>query len=214
LPQRLLICALLAVSLYAQQPEPKPEGRVLGVLPNYRTVEADQPNPPLSNKGKLAIAAKDTFDYPLFGVSAFLAGINQLTGQNQYLGQGLKGYGKRYVRVYGDMAIGNLLTEGALPVLLKEDPRYYRRGKGPMGGRIGYAATRIFVTRTDSGRRRLNLSELLGTAITVGISRSYSREMTKPHDYAQKFGVQLATDSFSFILKEIWPDIHRKLKRK
>jgi hypothetical protein len=60
-----------------------------------------------------------------------------------------------------------------MPSLLREDPRYFQRGQGSFWGRVGYATSRIPVTRNDSGGTRFNSSELLGNCIAVGISNAY-----------------------------------------
>jgi hypothetical protein len=67
--------------------------------------------------------------------------LGQWTGQQPSFGQGLKGYGHRLVTNYADQAMGNMFTEGVFPVLLHEDPRYFRRGTGSVLSRAGYALT-------------------------------------------------------------------------
>ena len=127
----------------------------------------------LTNREKLDIAAKDSFDYPLVALAGALAGLGQLTNQQPSFGQGLKGYGHRLVTNYGDQAMGNMFTEGLFPVLLHEDPRYFRRGTGGVWSRAGYALTRVIVTHTDSGGMRFNTSEWAGNALAVAISNAY-----------------------------------------
>jgi len=188
----------------------KADKRVFGVLPNYRTADGSLPFKPISTDYKMTIAVKDTFDYPLMAIGGIYAGFSQLSNQYPSLGQGAKGYFNRFVRGYTDQAIGNMMTEGILPSLLREDPRYFRRGDGKFWGRLGYAATRIFVTRTDSGGNRFNCSEILGNSIAAGASNAYYSDTRNAVDNVQKLGVQLATDSLSNVLKEFWPDVKRK----
>ena len=115
----------------------------------------------------------------------------------------MAGYGKRYGSALADLTIGNMMAESILPSLLHEDPRYFRRGSGPAGTRLAYAATRIFVTRTDSGTRRFNFSEVLGNAYYPGERRL--------SDNVSRLSASLATDAISQVLKEFWPDIKHKL---
>jgi hypothetical protein len=201
-----------------QQPTSEPpenvDKRVFGVLPNYRTADGSRPFQPISTKRKFTIAYKDSFDWPVYLTSGAFASLYQLEDQNPSFGQGLKGYAKRYAGAYGDQAIGNMMTEAIFPSLLREDPRYFRRGEGGKWSRMGYAMSRIFVTRTDAGRSRVNLSELVGNSATVAISNAYYPDTRTVSDNTQKLGVQLATDMFSNVLKEFWPDIKRKLVRK
>ena len=102
-------------------------GRVFGVLPNYRTADRSLEGTTITWKAKMNIARKDSFDYPLVGIAAILASIGQLTNQNPSFGQGIKGYAERWGTGYIDQAVGNLFTEGIMPSLLHEDPRYFRR---------------------------------------------------------------------------------------
>jgi len=117
--------------------EPPGGKRVFGVLPNYRTADASQVGTVLTTHEKLVIASKDSFDYPLVLLAGGLAGIGQLTDQNPSFGQGLKGYGHRLVTNYADQAMGNMLTEGVIPVIMHDDPRYLRRGNGGAMSREG-----------------------------------------------------------------------------
>jgi hypothetical protein len=72
-----------------------PDKHVLGVLPNFRTVNDNGAVPPIDTKHKLIIACKDSFDYPLVLLSAGLAGIGQLANEDPSYHQGVEGYAKR-----------------------------------------------------------------------------------------------------------------------
>jgi hypothetical protein len=194
----------------AAQQEP-PDKRVFGVLPNYRTANETAVYTPISVQQKFIIASKDSFDYPLVLLAGAIAGIGQLTNSNPSFGQGLAGYGRRLGTGYADQAIGNMMTEGIFPSMLREDPRYFRRGYGSVGSRIWYAATRVFVTRTDAGGRRFNYSEVLGNATGVAISNLYYPDDRDVGDNVLKLGEQIGIDSFSQVLKEFWPDVKHRL---
>jgi hypothetical protein len=183
---------------------------VFGVLPNYRTADASLEGTVLTARQKLTIATKDSFDYPLLLLGGAFAGLGQLTDQQPSFGQGLKGYGHRFVTNYADQALGNMFTEGVYPVLLHEDPRYFRRGTGSIVRRTGYALTRVFVTHKDSGGTRFNYSEWLGNASAVAISNAYYPDNRTLVDNGTKLLIQVGTDATSQVLKEFWPDIKRK----
>jgi hypothetical protein len=192
-------------------PQEPPGGkRVFGVLPNYRTADAMAVYMPITPKQKLAIASKDSFDYPLVLLAAAFAGLGQVTNQHPEFDQGMAGFGRRIGTAYADQAIGNMMTEGFMPILLHEDPRYFRRGTGPKWGRTGYALTRIFVTKTDSGGTRFNFSEWVGNAIGVGISNAYYPDGRTVFNESTRLLEQCGTDAVSQVLKEFWPDIKRR----
>lgn len=193
------------------QTQAPPDKRVFGVLPNYRTTNETAIYTPITVKQKFTIGAKDSFDYPLLLLAGALAGLGQLTDQNPSFGQGMAGFGRRIGTAYADQAIGNLMTEAIYPSLLREDPRYFRRGYGSKWGRTWYALTRVMVTRTDSGGRRFNFSEWVGNATAVAISNSYYPDNRAPGENSVKVLEQVGTDAVSQVLKEFWPDIKRKL---
>src|ERR1700687_7880 len=53
-------------------PAQPPDKRMFGVLPNYRTVEDTGDVEPLTTRRKFYIAAKDSFDYPIYFLSGAL----------------------------------------------------------------------------------------------------------------------------------------------
>jgi hypothetical protein len=200
-----------AIGPAPSEPQAPLDKRVFGVLPNYRTVNESTIYTPISTKQKFIIASKDSFDYPLVLLGAAVAGMGQLSNQNPSFDQGMVGYGRRFGTSYADQAIGNMMTEAIFPTFLREDPRYFRIGTGTVWSRTYYAATRIFVTRTDSGRKQFNFSEVLGNATAVAISNAYYPDGRSAADSVEKLAQQLGIDAVSQVLKEFWPDIKRKL---
>jgi|SRR5579864_9009385 len=188
-----------------------PDKRVLGVLPNYRTANEAAVYTPITVKQKFSIASKDSFDYPLLMLGGIIAGLGQWTNENPSFGQGAAGFARRFGTSYTDQAMGNMMTEAIFPTLLHEDPRYFRRGYGGKWSRTFYAASRVFVTRTDAGNWRFNYSEVLGNATAVAISNAYYPDNREVGANVAKLGQQIAIDAISQVLKEFWPDLKRKM---
>jgi hypothetical protein len=188
----------------------QPDKRIFGVLPNYRTAAKTAEYQPITTRQKFMIAVKDSFDWPVYFVSGAFAALYQLEDQNPSFGQGVKGYAHRYVTAYGDQAIGNMMTEAIVPTLLREDPRYFPMSEGGKWRRVGYAASRVMVTRTDAGGSRFNFSEWLGNGATAAIGNAYYPQARSAGDTFQRLYTQVATDAFSNELKEFWPDIKRR----
>jgi len=191
-----------------QAPEDK---RIFGVLPNNRTTENSIPFHSITAKQKVTIAFKDSFDWPVYPTAGLFATLYQLENSNPSFGQGMAGYAKRFAAGYGDQMIGNMMTEGFVPAIFHQDPRYFRLGVGTKKARAWYAVTRIFVARMDSGRNTFNFSEWGGNATAVAISNAYYPDTRDWNDNLQKLLIQCATDAFSNVLKEFWPDVKRKL---
>ena len=210
--------------------------RLFYTLPNFLTLENAGQVPPLTTGQKFKVVARGSFDYiqiPWFG---FLAGISQAENSEPGYGQGAAGYGKRFASAFADGTIENFMTGAILPSLLRQDPRFFQSGEGGFTRRTGYAVSRIFVTRIDSGRQQFNYSEILGSALSATIS-TYSYHprgfITKRYDpatgmvtyvhngsdrtltnTASVWGSQVGYDTITLVVKEFWPDIRRKLSHK
>jgi hypothetical protein len=215
---------MFAAAAYAQQPSSGEDSenstisssentskRIFGVLPNYRTVDASIPFTPLSNKQKFSIARHDSFDWPTYIVAGVLTFATPDSDQKSVYGGGLSGFANRYVRASADQIVGNMLSEGFLPVLLHQDPRYFRPGTGTFRSRLGSALSQIVVARNDSGHPTFNTAEFLGNAMAVGISNTYSPNLNSWSHRSQKLLLMISTDTFSNVMKEFGPDIREHL---
>lgn len=188
--------------------------RILWIIPNFRTSPTLANYAPLTAKEKFTIARQDTFDRGTVALAAAFAGESQLDKANPSFGQGVEGYAHYFVTAYADLAIGNYMTEGIFPVLLHQDPRYFRRGTGSGTSRFFYAAGQIFVTHGDSGKTQVNYSELLGNSTAVAISMAYYPENRDVGDAVTSLGLQLGIDMTLNVVKEFWPDISHKFSKK
>jgi hypothetical protein len=182
--------------------------RILWLFPNYRTVDQDKSQPTITRREKLSIAFNDSFDPYAFPVAGLFAGIAQLEDRPDSWSRDLDGYRKRYLAALADQTISNVMAEAVFPIMLKQDPRYFRLGRGGLWHRAGYALTRIFVTRTDSREPQFNYSEFGGNAVMASASIMYRPRADRTVGNAsQTFALQLAMDSLSNVGKEFWPDI-------
>jgi len=188
--------------------------RIFGIIPNYRTVPGAARYTPLGAYGKFKIAAQDSFDPGTFILSGMIAGEAQLARSTPSFGQEPSGYLRYFGTTYGNMAIGNFMREAIYPALLREDPRYFRRGTGSTLSRIGYAVSQIYRTHTDRGGTQFNFSEFLGSATAAAISDSYYPGRRTVRNAASKWGIQVGIGAAGNVLKEFWPDLDRKFRRK
>ena len=193
---------------------PQESKRIFGIIPNYRTAPTLQNYEPLTPGEKFKIASEDAFDRGTVGLAALFAGEGQLTNSNRSFGQGAAGFGRYFGTAYGDLVIGDYMTEAVFPTLLHQDPRYFRRGTGSKWSRLGYAMGQIFWTHRDSGETQFNYSEVIGNSTAVAISNAYYSDNRTASNAVSNLGVQLGVDMAVNILKEFWPDVDRKFKRK
>jgi hypothetical protein len=188
--------------------------RILFIVPNFRAVSVDQELPPLSAKQKFKLSLQDSFDYSSFVYVGIVAGIAQAQKSYPDFHQGGAGYGRYYWHAFADSVGENAFTEFIIPVVAREDPRYYTLGRGGALKRTVYSVGRLAITRTDKGNETFNFSEVVGAGASAGISNLYY-----PSDYStwtktgQKWATQLAVDGLSNIAKEFWPDINEHVFR-
>ena len=188
--------------------------RILWIVPNYRTSPSLLNYEPLTAGQKFKIASQDSFDQGTVALAALFAGEAQLTNANRSFGQGGAGFGRYFGAAYGDLVIGNYMSGAVFPTLLHQDPRYFRRGTGGGWSRLGYATGQIFWTHRDSGGTQFNYSEIAGNSVAVAISNAYYADNRTASDAVSRLGMQLGVDMASNILKEVWPDLQRKFRRK
>jgi hypothetical protein len=213
-PLAALAGATLTVNAQ-ESSQPKTEDkRILWIFTNHRTTDDAADMEKLTPRGKFAIAWGDATDPAIFAQTALIAGLGQATNGNPSFGQGVAGYAKRFGTTYADFSIENITTEGLFPTLLHQDPRYFRHGGGSARSRLGYAISRLFVTRADSGKAQFNYSEVVGAAASIAISNAYYPDNRSVGNNLNRYAVQLGFDAASNVLKEFWPDLKRKLPRR
>jgi hypothetical protein len=189
--------------------------RILGVVPNFNTVESADGMAKLSPRQKFHLAYKSTVDPFVFVADAFVAGLSQARNSNPGFGQGAQGYFKRFGASYLDTADGTLWGNAILPVLFKEDPRYFRMGHGSFKRRFLYSASTTVWCMRDNGKWGPSYANVLGNFISGGISNAYypaaDRGLGQTLDGAITVTAEGAIGA-EFI--EFWPDISRHLFKK
>jgi Carboxypeptidase regulatory-like domain len=146
--------------------------RVLGFIPNFYVSYV--PNAaPLRPKQKFELAWKSATDPVTFIAVGAVAGIDQAGDRWGAYGQGAQGYAKRFGASYVDVFAGTFIGSAILPSLLKQDPRYFYKGKGTKPSRILYAVANSVICKGDNGHWQANYSSVLGNLAAGGISNLY-----------------------------------------
>ena len=188
------------------------QDRLLGVLPNYTTVGAHQKAPPLCTKLLFMLATESAFDRNIYPYVGFRALVAQLRHNPESWEQDAEGYGKRYAAIFVDNTVGSYMTTALVPMLAKQDPRYFVKGEGSLWRRTAYAMSRTVITRSRSGATQFNISEVGGNALASSLSNAYyPSEERSVSDTISRWGTMMLWDGVSYELKEFWPDIRRKI---
>ena len=168
--------------------------------------------PPQTVKEKFVTATEDSFDYSSPVIPALLAGYSMATNATPEFGHGGAGYARYLWHTAVDQTSENYMVEFVVPAVTHEDTRYYTMGSGGFVKRTAYALSRAVITRSDSGNEVLNLSEIVGSGASSGLSSLYypSRERSFANT-GTEWGLDVAIDAASFVAKEFWPDINQHL---
>ncbi len=223
-PAMLLACALYGQSTApSSQTAPAPSQpefnneRILGVLPNYQTVnDPNAPYRPLTVKQKFKLFVRETVDPATFAGAAMGAGLSQADKDDPQYGNGGGAYADRFGAAYADIATQNFFGDFLLASVLHEDPRYFRRGpEYHFWYRVGYAMSRIVVTRKDSGGNTFNYSGIIGMSMGIALSNAYypSRSVNAP-EFGARVETSLISAALGNLLPEFWPDIRQKVFHK
>jgi hypothetical protein len=190
------------------------EDKVLDLIaPNGMVVEGRNAKvPPLTAAQKFRQVEKNFVNPFIFVGVGIEAGFDQAIDVHHGYGPGAKGYLKRYGADLADVASAQFFGIGVYPSIFRTDPRYYRMGNGGVGARTVYSVTRVLVTRTDSGRERFNAPEILGSATSSAISRTYyPGDERNFGDFAYSMGSRVAFDAVYNLTKEFWPDVRTRV---
>jgi len=199
------------IPLERQQPQ-----RILGFMPNFRSVSAgSKPHPP-GWKYNFTVATRQSTDYSSF----LFLGLTSITAEglteHPALGKGVGGFYAYTWRGFLDKTDGTYLSAWLLPSLLHEDTRYYPMGSGhPVPIRVFYVISRQAVAETYSGRQTPNIAGLGGKVLTQVISRSYYPAGASSFGaLTEKFGYSVMRDVMFSSIREFYPDIAAHYIRK
>jgi hypothetical protein len=185
--------------------------RILGIIPNFETKDdIPQNQVPLTAKQKYALAYHQSVDFSAHFGNAFQAMLQQASNGQPHYGQGWGAYADRFGAAEADQVTSSFFIFGFFPHVLHDDPRYFRKGRGPIFHRIWYSATRTVVTRSDAGTPAFNIPQVAGQLMQQGISTAYYPEQDRTAGRVfQNWGTNLAYNSAYNVLKEFYPDFLR-----
>jgi Carboxypeptidase regulatory-like domain len=191
------------VEVAQEQIKIEEEQRVLGVIPNFYV--SYSPNAaPLNARQKFELAWKTMIDPVTFVVVGGLSGVQQAQDHFKGYGQGAQGYAKRFGANYADAATSTVIGGAILASLLKQDPRYFYKGKGSAGSRFLYAIANAFICKGDNRHWQPNYSNILGNLAAGGISNLYypSQNRNGAGLTFENAGVGIAAGGITNLLQE------------
>jgi hypothetical protein len=186
---------------------------LMGFIPYFNTVFGDTA-PPLTPSQKFELAFKRSITPLTFIGAGLIAGIGQANNSFPEYGQGAQGYGKRFGSQYADTFDSNMIGSAIFPVILHQDPRYYRMGTGGFRKRFWYSLSTAVRTKGDDGKWQLGFSTILGSFAAGGISNLYFPPPNRGAGLTFERGsLQIAERALSLMFDEFLPDIQQRLFR-
>jgi hypothetical protein len=172
---------------------------------------------PPSTSEKWEYFASETIAPFMLGAGAFNAAVSQVTRSAPLYGRHPwpTAYPKRFGASVGDIISQNFWGDFVLASAFHEDTRYRRRGESHrLWPRIGYAVSRSLVTRADDGGATFNWANVLGTAMSAGLSNAYYPPRSQTTSVAlTNWGTSVAGSGLANLMPEFLPDFKRWLKR-
>jgi hypothetical protein len=186
--------------------------RILGIIPNFRAVSADEKMPPETIKEKFVDATEDSFDYSSIFFPGVIAAYNMDERATPEFHQGAAGYARYFWHSAVDQTSENYMVEFIFPTFTREDSRYYTLGHGGFLKRTGYALSRAVVTRSNSGAEVFNISEVLGAVVAAGTSNLYYPSASRSlGNTVSEWVEDVGIDAGCFWFREFWPDINHRM---
>ena len=157
---------------------------------------------------------KQTHAPSTFVSASFQATLDQAEDQWPEYGGGVQGWGKRFGTTLADTESRRFIQTVALSTILHQGPRYFPSHRRSLISRSWYAATRVVITRNDSGNNTFNTSELLGTLFTSSLQNSYyPRRERNFSETMNRFTGALSSDAIGNLQREFTPDMKRLFRK-
>jgi len=168
---------------------------------------------PMTRSEQVREYLKDSFGLDPFGHAAAAAEFDQLTNTPSEWDDGAPGYGARLANAFAHNVVRQTLKFG-VSSLLHEDTRYIRSGRHGFWPRTKYALLSAIFARRPNGRRTFSFAGVGSAGGAAAIARVWlPRSIAGAGSAGASFGITLAGDAGSNMLREFWPDLKRHFGR-
>jgi hypothetical protein len=201
----------------APTPKPKMQQRVKTMVENQVQKAIDQSYPPVQEwqpitaGQKFHVYLRHSISPRTFIAAAVDASVSKWQSDNQDYARGIAGYAQHYGIGLAKEQSDTFFQSFLIPVLLKQDPRYFRNPRLPFFKRALYSVSRVVITRNDRGDQTFNSSYVVGGAVSQALFDIYApghRQGLQP--LIDRLTYNLALDGGLNLLQEFWPDLRRK----
>ena len=178
-------------------------------------VEPGETIPPLTVRDKLLYPAHEELLWTTPVAILYSGWYGILRDSDPKFGINAEGWGERVGAAALRQGISRELSDSLLPILLHQDPRYYRKAYGSYGSRGEYAVSRVLFTQRGFGARDFNYSGVIGRGMNAALTETYYPNISVGTGVVLRtWGYSLLASSGTDAFNEFWPDIRRKLFHK
>jgi hypothetical protein len=178
------------------------------VFPDLATAEG-----PLNPWDKLKLAANNTVSLSSVGAAVIGSAYGQAVNHPAGYGQGWEAYGQRFGADMARVASYNFFGTFVIASVTREDPRFYVRRGLNFGDSVKYAASRLVITRSDSGAQVVNYAGLLGPLAGEGLANTYYPPGNRGFGSTMiRYSTDVGWRFAGYLLRQYWPEINRRLE--
>ena len=198
-----------------EQVKEQEKQRVEGIVPTFNvTYHSDAV--PLTPGQKMNLSLHSALD-PFAFASAFLeAGYHEAANDVSGFPSGPEGFFERSGAAYLDTFDGDILSTGIVPILFRQDPRYFRLGHGTVRHRVLYSLATSFIAKSDrSGKWEPNYGNVLGNLAAGALSNLYYPGGNSNFGLTVTNTIlQIGEGTGGSMFYEFWPDLSRRFLHK
>jgi hypothetical protein len=175
------------------------------------------PAPSLSEKWDFFVS--ETASPFTLAAAGFNATVSQITRSAPLYGRHPwkdGSFPKRAGASLGDIVSQNFFGDFLLASAFHEDTRYVRKGPSrKIWPRVGYAISRSVIARTDSGDPTFNFANVLGSAMSAGLSNAYYPPVSRTGSVTfTNLGTSVAGSGLANLMPELGPDVGQWIKKR
>ncbi len=176
-------------------------------------VEPGEKIPPMTAREKLLFPLHEELrpEYSLLPI-VLTSEYGNIRGNDPKLGSTGEAFGERVGEGALRQVSTRVFSDGLLPIVFHQDPRYYRLAYGSYRLRADHAIRRIFITQSDRGARELNYSDILGRGMSAALTQAYYPDRSLGGGVVlRSWGLSLGALGAGNLFQEFWPDVKRKV---
>lgn len=176
--------------------------------PYARTIKPWQSAPRQTAGDKVLMSFRDVASLQNLGSSVISAGWSHLWDTRPHYGTDSSGFAERFGASMLKGTTQTISRDAIYGNLFREDTRYYIRGRrSGIKSRAIYAATRVFVTKKDSGGTGVYYSNIAAIATSNALTNFYYPTRDQgAGPTARAFAMGFATNALTNELKEFMGD--------